>query len=336
MPIILDTSVDLNRQDLMEHMIQTSSEITDWTLPVTTEFEIPTDFVPVGERLAGDLAEIPERDPGKVQISTSWHKRYRIVKADSSHSSSNVVIPVQHLCKIRFTGRLFVAPDLSDADRTRLQNEFAYAAPDTPEIAAIVSRLHQAGISDDRYWVVPQSTISRYQRIEHDYYENRLFALRNGGDAGRYFDNTRIDGRPLPEWIDRNPLKVILEHQEQRPGVPPPANDAPREVPDEAAIPAIMDDLVNQAREVMACDNFVQRSPRKLIDLLAYPEFRVIWKRKRIKIDCYRITISYPQRQTRMTQTVLYFSSHCPSTSPTRSRRWRPPVASQPSSPAAS
>ncbi len=313
MPVLLDTRLELNRTDLVDHMIRTAAEVTEWAPHAYGEFGIPAHFARLESRTAGSATEFPPdaSDPGsapdKIQLNTHWRRRYRVFKDHSSYTNTEIIVPVQHFCSVRIESLLFADPALGADQRTLLQQEFAQADAGSPPIAAILGRLAEAGISDEQFWVVPQVVVKRYRRVEHDHYQRRLASLRHRNQAGEYFGGSEVGGQPVPDWIADNPLHPVLEHEEHLPSAPTVDSDAPREVARDSDIGAAMDQLIESARGSVECREFVQKTPERLATLLRYPEFRVVWKRRQIKIGCVRVTISYPQLQIRWTDAVLYF-----------------------------
>ncbi len=72
----------------------------------------------------------------------------------------------------------------------------------------------------------------------------------------------------------------------------------PRDVAN--AIDQIMRDLVPSSCGAMA------RKEVRLLTIAEWPEFRIKWKKKRIKVGCSRITITYPILEIRMSKLVFY------------------------------
>lgn len=97
-------------------------------------------------------------------------------------------------------------------------------------------------------------------------------------------------------------------------GTHPTSEDQPtsdptntREVPDvndSNATDTIIDDIL---RTVISPDcGTMAKKKIRLLTLFSWPEFRVVWKSKSIKVGCARITISYPQIQIRISRMVFF------------------------------
>ena len=74
---------------------------------------------------------------------------------------------------------------------------------------------------------------------------------------------------------------------------------------DTSDFPRIIGQVIERSPSMRECEG-IKSDHKRIGTVLQYPEFRIVWKRKTIKIGCVKLTIKYPQLQTRTTKRVLY------------------------------
>ena len=140
----------------------------------------------------------------------------------------------------------------------------------------------------------------------------KLFDLLDSNDDPKRHDG-QIDldnmDMGLPQWSHerKSYLKLIsvdFVPDDSNPPSDPNVDDTisnpedPRDVAN--AIDQIMRDLVPSSCEVMS------RKEIRLLTIAEWPEFRIKWKKKRIKVGCSKITITYPVLEIRISKLVFY------------------------------
>jgi hypothetical protein len=117
-------------------------------------------------------------------------------------------------------------------------------------------------------------------------------------DYGRWADQENIGCRIIDEKlvIGRNEPPQYAEVREYPSGNPPTRQQ----------LDSITEELINRVMPPTNNCGAMQRHNQRLLELLEWPEFKIEWKTKRIKIGCSKITISYPVLRTRKSEIVFY------------------------------
>lgn len=113
----------------------------------------------------------------------------------------------------------------------------------------------------------------------------------------------------LPQWSRerKSYLKLVSVDIVADDANPPsdPNYSATVSDPDNNSVVANAIDLVLRDVIPSSCGGMA-RKEIKLLTIAEWPEFRIVWKKKRIKIGCSRITVTYPVLQIRMSKLVFY------------------------------
>lgn len=203
-------------------------------------------------------------------------------------------------CAYQLEIRLYLAPGLAPdlqaqlrtifagLDQSRLQNDgMTY-------VNELITAADQAGATVDDYYAI--LSYSLYRTNEDKALSDTFDTL--DAELGQDVKFTKISSEKKCGVPD-----LGFDGSER------PVND----VTDEAEIDAIIEDELTDIAEPIRCHDLAYRKHR-VGTVLAYPEFKVVWRKKRIKVGrCTFATIYYPQFFTRIRKNVLYASTAIPS-----------------------
>ena len=146
------------------------------------------------------------------------------------------------------------------------------------------------------------------------------YAVDGGQDSQTRVDiirgadrNGDWSGPPLPVIINEQSITLAQSPESRRIVESDSATTAPNEhdvdpgfTNNSSDVSRFIDDLVNATTGDTCPPSDMRRKDLRIMTILSYPEFRVIWKRATIKIGCARISFKYPVIQTRTAKRVLY------------------------------
>ncbi|MBG6129949.1 hypothetical protein IWQ47_001968 [Aquimarina sp. EL_43] len=170
------------------------------------------------------------------------------------------------------------------------------------------------GLTKDMFIIDTHPTFEKLSdRIEVDASQREsLFRLYCSDEGGLIFDENgeRILG--YGKWANQeniacrkigekllfgsNQPEESLEVREYPSNTPPSKQE----------LDSITEALINRIIPPTNNCGKMQRYNQKLLQLLEWPEFKIEWKTKRIKIGCSKITISYPVLRIRKSEIVFY------------------------------
>jgi hypothetical protein len=272
-----------------------------------------SEFSEILKKKSGIFKEVDETDSSgtnrkyELSIFTCKKYTYRIFKQNSGYSTTTINVPVRHYIKIESFINLFVSNKASEEQIEIMKDAFSNADSLNPDISGIIAKIQNLGISDDLYWVVPAYDVNRYKIKEDDIALNRLISLTDPDMVAEYFRDTTLSKIPLRDWLSKNPLNIIKESVVHKIACEPIDKDPLREVSNVSEIDDAVE-RVNAISRPLDCGELEEKHREKLAVLAEYPEFKIVWKKKRIKIGCSRITIEYPQLQIRWSREELFFS----------------------------
>ena len=141
--------------------------------------------------------------------------------------------------------------------------------------------------------------------------EQRLALLKlYGQEPGRQRSEIHVIGdQDLTSWAERKNIKVrkIGENLKEEQAEPPISRNV-REVEKPQQSDAVVNDIIDEITTILVpseCGE-MRKKQHKLLTLLAWPEFKIEWKKIRIKIGCSKITISIPVLRIRISELVFY------------------------------
>lgn len=302
MAVILDFDLDLRKPSLIEHLIDPqNSEITTWESNPDEDFHIDSDLSFELKRSAGLIKEV---DGEKLFTTTCKRIKYRVYKNRASFRTTEIKVIVQHYLEIKIHSGLFISQNATQSQRDDIINEFNNADAANPDVSSIMANLQNLNIPSTFYAVVPLYEVKRTEIKELDYEKRRLLSLMDPNQAREIFGETTLDNIDIGEWIRNNPLIIKEESRVHIPECNENDEDSLRVVDDSSDI----DRAVNDISEIAQIDcRLVEKERKKIAVLVAYPQFKIRWRRKKIKVGCSRIVISVPQLMTREVREELYF-----------------------------
>lgn len=119
-----------------------------------------------------------------------------------------------------------------------------------------------------------------------------------------------IDGEGEYEYWARSKnlnLRKVGEYLKEKQAAPPITRNV-REVEEPKTADSVSDAIIDEILTTLVpseCSTMVKRK-HKLLTLYSWREFKIVWKKKRIKIGCSKITVYYPVLMTRISRMVFY------------------------------
>ena len=111
----------------------------------------------------------------------------------------------------------------------------------------------------------------------------------------------------VEQWANETQATLRKIGEEQSKDDEPPVASEVQEVPPGQAdlqLGTILDEITS---DIIPSDcGVMRREEDKLLTLFSWPEFKIEWRKKRIKIGCSTITITYPILRTRTSKIVFY------------------------------
>ncbi len=301
-------------------------QVVEWSTDPTVEFALDPEYKEITARVAGTATTVKgeEEDrprPGdpipdqKIQVNTCVRVDYRVLQGNSSYTTTSVYMPITHRLEVSVVSVLFVKQSVSGDQRNAIKTAFDTAELNNPDVAGLQAELLQSGISLDSFEVVPRITYKRYELEYRTQALRRLFYYdaTGNGDFGSDEQVLMSNGTmgSIQSWVEERKLKIRYhghEHLDTVPA-PPAASDNVYHVTAEPTDEERREIFLNSAIIMdLPCEDFILYEDKKLATLFSYPEFRVVWRKKQIKIGCVNITISYPQLQWRTAREELYLS----------------------------
>ena len=302
MAIILDFDLDLRKPSLIEHLIDPqNNEVTTWESNPDEDFHIDSNLSFESKRNAGLIKEV---DGEKLYTSTCKKIKYRIYKNRASFRTTEIKIIVKHYLEIKIHSGLFISQNATQSQRDAIINEFNNADASNPDVSAIMANLQNLNIPSTFYAVVPLYQVKRTKIEELDYEKRRLLSLMDPNVAGDIIGDSTLDNIDIAEWIRNNPLIIKEESRVHIPECTENDEDTLRVVNDSSEIDRAVDNISDIAQ--IEC-SLVEKTRKKIAVLAVYPQFKIRWRRKKIKVGCSRIVISLPQLMIREVREELYF-----------------------------
>ena len=134
-----------------------------------------------------------------------------------------------------------------------------------------------------------------------------LFGEANGNARGNI---NVINGEgEYSQWTESKNLKIrkVGESIKTDQSAPPITRNV-REVEPPQQSEDVVNDIIDEITRVLVpsqCGK-MRRQQHRLLDLFEWPEFKIEWKKIRIKIGCSKITISVPVLRVRISRIVFY------------------------------
>jgi hypothetical protein len=201
------------------------------------------------------------------------------------------------------------APDSAKAHAKDLLERYD-PATDGEDIPAWVASNLGPELKDDMYFLesavhLKKAGVRKESNIDQ---RRALFALYGKDDDWEIRSEIHLVGDlNMPQWSQRNGIDLRqIGEEPQKLDAPTEAREI-REVPQGQAdqqLGTILDEILDVV--VPSDCGQMDREEHKLLSLAAWPEFKIEWRKKRIKIGCSTITITYPVLRTRNSKLIFY------------------------------
>lgn len=237
-------------------------------------------------------SEYDQNDPMHSEMSR-WRisveaciRNYTIRAGLQIGSQIQIVIPRVVDFEIEIFTRLLLSKNLNGDNEAWLQKLYDDFQGDENDLYGYIalhnSERERRGISMDDFDIISYGIVKKLDDREildqYDWYSN---------------------------LVSQSESELVLESKICQSDVPTPQVDPLREGED----PNVVHQNLRFTPEKKSCEVGFEMKPEKITTLIAYPEFKIIWVRKVIKIGCSRISIKWPKLMTRLRKKVLYFSA---------------------------
>ncbi|WP_321285371.1 hypothetical protein [uncultured Sunxiuqinia sp.] len=318
----LDISIDFRKKEIQKFLIDEKDSNRNYQ----QNFDIPSGFELKDEELDSRINPNPSQTE---EIPFLVTKRFAVEQAlgDYDHHDCEVnspktrkgIIKIQEartqILNLNCSYYLLLKSDLNQSVIDECRRLFnLYNATDNPNIEDWILNNANQEINSSMFKVISTMTLekvgdiptSRNKAQEEALYEKYCRDRETRSvEVDINNDNTRI---PYSDWVKDSRLGLI--ELDSKIYIEPEENSNVQDVDDPEDI--------NVARQIgqeitdviidLDCkkDPGVKPYTKKILTLLRWPEFKIEWKRKTIKIGCSKITIVYPKLYTRTVSLVLY------------------------------
>jgi len=235
---------------------------------------------------------------------------YAIEKQGSAVGVNKAIVSFEQPLAVTADVWLFLKDDAPADAKAHARSLFSAYDPAQhgPDIEDWVARNQGDVLTSEMYAVEPAVVLTKDGDRREKNIDQRLALLALYGD-GRW-ENTEIHvvgDYPMDRWArDQGVTARKVGEERVSQGGPPQAREI-REVPPgqaDAQVGSILDDIL---RHVIPTDcGVMRRQEHKLLTLFSWPEFKLEWRRKRVRIGCASVTIVYPVLRTRTAKMVFF------------------------------
>lgn len=289
MPIQRSIDIDFRSESIC-------SFLTDHGEPDYKHLEHDDRIGEIGYEDSGLRKDMPISDPEikNITLLTSVAIDYDLVDIRTRQpvSSGRTFIIYKHDLECNIYALLLLKPGIDPESRSKIIDRFEIYDPANDQVDSVESDLVQSGVPIDNYHVLLSFGLSRLgePKIDssHDDAFNRQarhseqYRVHEVSRGSETCDVPNID-------LDETGRRVVVSN-------PNDSNEADRG----------LSDIGQQIGEQVDCSD-LEPTSHKVATLFAYPEFRVKWKVRRIKIGRCRFgKTKVPILQKRETRKVLY------------------------------
>lgn len=293
MPTEVSASIDLDRPEVIEFASSTEPSLTDPDLTDKQAQIVSDGFRATGKTRPGpakDLVDTVPIDPktgtnGVVGITYAEILTYDLVDIPDDEIRSQVETQIIHCQPVEFFiwHELFVADDATKEEEAKIISAFEEYV-DGPDVNPN-DFASESGIAADSYEAISYFELRKIGPKQSDQSQD--------DEMNGYYQNSETQ-----KLVLRSARRVeeVLERDDGSFEVADPENAQP--------IKGIISEII-ESSPAMVCEG-VTHTQRRVGTLIQYPEFKIRWRRVRIKVGCVRISIKVPQLMTRTAKRVLY------------------------------
>jgi hypothetical protein len=265
-------------------------------------------------RLADKKSKMPSSTPGMpdvpITLSGAVREYYTVRQRNAIVGSFSVVVPITQPVEIEVYANLFVRSGLPASVRQRIESAFsAYSQGDPNQFAR-----QQMGndVTADMFRIVPSFELTKQpSRVPHTEQLNAVLSTYENvtPPSQGIVVNLDILGREAPlkthfarEYISATHIKTeILDT------FPPSIVDSQhvREVnPDDPV--GTLADILTADKDRVDCNLDPNPLSVRIATVLAFPEFKLTWEPRSIRIGCFTVILHLPILYVRVGREVLY------------------------------
>ena len=296
MSLQLDHNVDLNRPSVLNWLAATPGS-------TLTEKPDDEDLISAG-LLMHPGSENAIAQTSTVDFATATIRHYRVLEEDLQTGNQIVIgdfevqVPVFHKIEVGLATFLYIADSgLSPVEKQAIVDAYVRFPPGDDPLSYLVDEARRVGISTDKFYVGVGHTL---RLVDSTPWLDQVNALEN-----LYSGGAKVDGDA--EWFSKKRISLKLISEDQGQPLRTPSKDALKEQDAEGANPdTILDEIAEEIAGDLNCDDYYKKKKKEVMTVLAWPEFKVVWYPKFVKLGCTRVKIWLPKLKTRIAEVVLY------------------------------
>lgn len=306
-------TIDFQRPDIAKWICAVESQTLFAVLP-----DIPSDF----EHDERNRKLLPEHYTQSEDIPFLAREIYLLSSEHTPFGEVSAQVYLQRPVFISAIACLATRVGLTAAQRNAIQATFGgYDFDrDGEDLEAYMSGRVPADVDGGMYEIVPGYSLAKGEPlVELDVSQRQALFDAYGKGNGESRVRTRIDALPggdtsLAVWARQHNVEFKLLGREAVLEAPSHSSEPIFEVPATAGQPAghaadgAIDQIITTLVDAIVDGDCGVMNPHhvKLMTLLAWPEFKLEWRTKRIRIWRIRITIRYPAIRIRISSLVFY------------------------------
>ena len=263
-------------------------------------------------RVAGlepvDDREIAPEENQIIDHLTATVRRYELIKIAAATGKErklkdlSVQIPVSHKLSIGVESVLYIASSVSTVGKEIINDEYLQFSDQDP-VLFIAEKLNSAeakqeGLTTDHFYIALRYTLT--------YIGDPIPNLDQVNALEKYYrGGAEIDGDL--EWFNREKIELRRVGKESGHKFENSEKDPLREQDTNGRNSTdILEEVARQVAGNLNCDDHYIPESHKVMTVFTWPEFKVKWYPKDVKIGCARIRIWFPKLLTRTSDIVLY------------------------------
>jgi hypothetical protein len=314
MPIQMDYSPDLDTPEVYAFLADAGRASYQGPLPTRSGYVASA--VPI--KSVGTVDQIAPGQP--LTLVRAVKESYQVVEGASQTGpgtvigSFDVVVPISQAIRMAVSASLLLTSTVTAQQRATIEgifNQFTYPRDGDPGDFMAAQLAAHPGYSSRMFCVMQSYQLTKVgPSVEQDAERAALLAIYNGAAQGTVYQ-PQPPNQPLhgdPGYFARRGIKAVLLRRVDIGRPPSKPSDPHRTDGPEADVPAKAGTVANDEAQAAGCrDERWKMDHHKIMDLLNYPEFQVLWRDISIDVGCgVTIVLTVPELQTRTSTISLW------------------------------
>jgi hypothetical protein len=327
MPVPTSYSLNLDRPEVYAFLQDPAQ--TTWSEPDPTKAGYSKSGVPniaVGTIINRDSGSPPK----PCTLTWGIHEYYNVIegKDDTAHppnkgvvvSQFDVIIPVDQPVSITVFAVLFTKDGISQQAKTMIEAAFQQYDPTSgvdPNDFAYSKMPADHSITPSMFDVFYTCRVQKNgNAIEHDDQLNKILGQYDGTTQGIVFPFPGQPGGNIhgdDGYFVRRKIGAYLVKKENIGHIPDVTTDPLHEAVNPTKPPAqIIEDVAKTEGNEQGCGEDFDLQEFRIMELLAYPEFKVDWRNFSLTVGCITVIVTLPVLQIRTSEIDLYAYTRYP------------------------